>query len=144
MVSSPTGRGPVFPIRFFYHSADVMLFRLRTSLLHKTVTVSRPSSLIFNQIDKRFYSDTTGQYIPSAHSYNGTLYTSLPGYPTGIDDLVIQAANQLPEFPYTEDMNQGSEIGLGTSQLLLNPVSVCTHLHFRRRLGLRIGWLRLA
>ncbi|EIM83224.1 aryl-alcohol oxidase-like protein [Stereum hirsutum FP-91666 SS1] len=57
--------------------------------------------------------NTTGQYIPSAHSTNGTLYTSLPGYPTGIDNMLVQAANQLPEFPYTEDMNQGNEIGLG-------------------------------
>lgn len=37
----------------------------------------------------------------------------MPGYPTPIDDMVIAATNQLPQFPYTEDMNKGSEIGLG-------------------------------
>lgn len=47
------------------------------------------------------------------------------GYPTPIDDLVVAAANQLPAFPYTEDMNQGSEIGMGLSDFTTNGLMCC-------------------
>ncbi|KAF8645721.1 hypothetical protein AX16_007589 [Volvariella volvacea WC 439] len=56
--------------------------------------------------------DTTGQFLPEAHGFNGTLLVSLPGYPTPIDDLVLSATEQT-EFFYNEDMNKGDQLGIG-------------------------------
>ncbi|THH15004.1 hypothetical protein EW146_g5405 [Bondarzewia mesenterica] len=57
--------------------------------------------------------NTTGQFLPGAHGFHGTLLTSLPGYPMPIDDLVLNATTQVPGYPYNEDMNQGNELGIG-------------------------------
>ncbi|KAJ8509457.1 hypothetical protein ONZ45_g8377 [Pleurotus djamor] len=57
--------------------------------------------------------NTTGQFLPSAHGFNGTLMTSLPGYPTPIDDMIMEATTQVPGFPFNIDMNRGDEIGIG-------------------------------
>lgn len=57
--------------------------------------------------------NTTGQFIPSAHGFDGLVLTSLPGYPTEMDDMVLEATTQVPGYPFNEDMNQGNEIGIG-------------------------------
>ncbi|KAJ8509455.1 hypothetical protein ONZ45_g8375 [Pleurotus djamor] len=57
--------------------------------------------------------NTTGQFLPSAHGFNGTLMTSLPGFPTPIDPMILNATKQVPGFPFNIDMNRGDEIGIG-------------------------------
>ena len=65
-------------------------------------------------------TDTTGQFIPDAHGFNGTLLTSLPGYPTPIDSRVLNATTQVPGYPFNADMNQGNELGIGNDSPLKN------------------------
>ncbi|KAJ8516161.1 hypothetical protein ONZ45_g6505 [Pleurotus djamor] len=57
--------------------------------------------------------NTTGEFLPSAHGFDGKVMTSLPGYPTAIDSLILTATSQLPEFPFNIDMNRGDETGIG-------------------------------
>ncbi|KAJ8516145.1 hypothetical protein ONZ45_g6499 [Pleurotus djamor] len=57
--------------------------------------------------------NTTGQFLPSAHGFDGTLMTSLPGYPTAIDNMILEATTQVPGFPFNVDMNRGDETGIG-------------------------------
>ncbi|KAJ8516162.1 hypothetical protein ONZ45_g6504 [Pleurotus djamor] len=57
--------------------------------------------------------NTTGQFLPSAHGFDGELMTSLPGFPTPIDDMILEATTQVPGFPYNVDMNRGDETGIG-------------------------------
>ncbi|KAJ8516164.1 hypothetical protein ONZ45_g6506 [Pleurotus djamor] len=57
--------------------------------------------------------NTTGQFLPSAHGFDGELMTSLPGYPTPIDNMIIEATSQVPGFPFNIDMNRGDETGIG-------------------------------
>ncbi|KAL0959581.1 hypothetical protein HGRIS_011291 [Hohenbuehelia grisea] len=57
--------------------------------------------------------DTTGQYDPAAHGKRGNVLTSLPGWPTEIDNKVLNATTQIPGYPYNEDMNSGDQIGIG-------------------------------
>lgn len=57
--------------------------------------------------------DTTGQYDPQFHSSDGFIGGSLPGFPEGIDDMVIETTKQLPEFPYVLDINSGHHLGTG-------------------------------
>ncbi|SJL13090.1 uncharacterized protein ARMOST_16527 [Armillaria ostoyae] len=57
--------------------------------------------------------NTTGQFIPEAHGFDGSLLTSLPGYPTPIDDLIMNATTQIAGYPFNKDMNKGDETGIG-------------------------------
>ncbi|KAL0570570.1 hypothetical protein V5O48_011389 [Marasmius crinis-equi] len=60
--------------------------------------------------------DTTGEVIPSAHG-NGSVLTSLSGYPSEIDPLVSGTAKSLGgRFKYNEDINAGDMIGFGHIQ----------------------------
>lgn len=52
------------------------------------------------------------QYIPSAHGTSGMVLTSLPGFPTEIDEKVANATTQVG-FNLNEDMNRGDQIGVG-------------------------------
>ncbi|KAF5353335.1 hypothetical protein D9756_008081 [Leucocoprinus leucothites] len=52
------------------------------------------------------------EYIPELHGTNGPLLTSLPGFLTEIDDLVLDVTEQDPEFPYNPDYNSGDPIGI--------------------------------
>ncbi len=49
--------------------------------------------------------NTTGQFIPSLHSYSGTLDVSLYVASQDIDGRVISTTQQLKEFPYNEDIS---------------------------------------
>ncbi|KAL0575086.1 hypothetical protein V5O48_006889 [Marasmius crinis-equi] len=60
--------------------------------------------------------NTTGEVIPSVHG-NGPVLTSLPGYPSEIDPLVVGTAKSLGgRFKYNEDNNAGDMIGFGHLQ----------------------------
>ena len=59
------------------------------------------------------HHNTTGEFLPSAHGFSGPLLTSLPNFPTPIDQRVLDATTQVSGFPFNIDMNQGNEIGIG-------------------------------
>ncbi|KDR76848.1 hypothetical protein GALMADRAFT_67180 [Galerina marginata CBS 339.88] len=56
--------------------------------------------------------NTTGQFDPSVHGTSGPLLTSLPGFPAGTDQFVLNATSQLSEFPFKLDANGGKPIGI--------------------------------
>lgn len=42
------------------------------------------------------------------------MFTSLPGNPNTIDDMVLKVPSQLPDqFPFLLDLNAGRPLGLG-------------------------------
>lgn len=58
----------------------------------------------------------SGEFDPSAHSTTGVTPVSLPGFPTPIDDRILQVSHDLSdEFPFNEDANSGTPLGLGKS-----------------------------
>jgi choline dehydrogenase-like flavoprotein len=60
--------------------------------------------------------DTTGQYDPAVHSTTGMTAVSLAGYPSGIDELVIDSANDLGGiYSFNLDYNSGDQLGIGKS-----------------------------
>ena len=55
----------------------------------------------------------TNQYLPSAHSRNGMICVSLPGYARPIDSRVTAAIAEpgfASEFPFQQDMNAGDTV----------------------------------
>ncbi|KAJ6602929.1 aryl-alcohol oxidase-like protein [Mycena sp. CBHHK59/15] len=60
--------------------------------------------------------NTTGQFNPAVHGFDGMNTISLAGYPTPVDPLVIQTTNEVPEFSFNLDMNSGYQLGLGWVQ----------------------------
>ncbi|KAG6810502.1 hypothetical protein H0H92_011599, partial [Tricholoma furcatifolium] len=61
--------------------------------------------------------NTTGQFNPAFHGFNGTLSVSLAGYPEATSPRIIQTTQELPEdFPFNEDMNSGAPLGVGWLQ----------------------------
>ncbi|KZT22388.1 GMC oxidoreductase [Neolentinus lepideus HHB14362 ss-1] len=62
-------------------------------------------------------SNATGKYNPAVHGYNGINTVSLYGYPTVIDQRVLQTTQELgSEFPFNLDMNSGDTLGIGWTQ----------------------------
>ncbi|KAF9481638.1 alcohol oxidase [Pholiota conissans] len=62
--------------------------------------------------------NTTGQFIPSLHGFNGEVSVSLPGFNMTIDPRVINTTQELSaEFPYNQDMSGGSRSLLGIGWL---------------------------
>ncbi|KAF5335271.1 hypothetical protein D9758_016225 [Tetrapyrgos nigripes] len=60
--------------------------------------------------------NTTGDFIPSAHNMGGSgrVAVSLPGFEQSLDNLVIQASQQLGGiFQFNEDQNSGNNLGIG-------------------------------
>ncbi|KAK0460466.1 glucose-methanol-choline oxidoreductase [Desarmillaria tabescens] len=58
--------------------------------------------------------NTTGQFDPAAHDFDGINPVSMPGYPQGTDNHVIQTTAELPdEFPFNLDYNSGYHLGVG-------------------------------
>ena len=75
---------------------------------HDDVSQKRISPLLHS--DRSFQSN---QYLPSAHSHNGTLCISLPGFTQPSDSRVIQAISEpkiAAEFPFQRDMNTGDTV----------------------------------
>ncbi|PBK61223.1 pyranose dehydrogenase [Armillaria solidipes] len=60
------------------------------------------------------HHNTSGEFDPAVHGFDGVTSVSLPGYPRGTDGLVIQATEELPdEFPFNLDYNSGYQLGIG-------------------------------
>lgn len=75
--------------------------------------------------------DTTGQFNPEVHGFNGINAVSLSGFPHSIDSRVIQTTSQLPEeFPFNLDMNSGNPLGVGELKMFFGQ---CVHY---RNLGI--------
>ncbi|PPQ76837.1 hypothetical protein CVT26_002295 [Gymnopilus dilepis] len=68
-------------------------------------------------IQKANGHNTTGQFIPSLHGFNGVTSVSLPGGNYSIDQRVIAATQQLPEWPFNQDMSGGDHSLLGIGWL---------------------------
>ncbi|KAF8955297.1 aryl-alcohol-oxidase from pleurotus Eryingii [Flammula alnicola] len=61
--------------------------------------------------------NTTGQFIPSLHGFNGVTSVSLPANNQTIDHRVLATTQQLAEFPFNEDMSGGDRSLLGIGWL---------------------------
>jgi hypothetical protein len=59
------------------------------------------------------HHNTTGQFNPAVHGFNGINTVSLQGFPTPIDSRIFEATTQLAEFPFNIDMNSGYQLGIG-------------------------------
>ncbi|OCH88556.1 aryl-alcohol oxidase-like protein [Obba rivulosa] len=63
------------------------------------------------------HHNTTGEVNPSVHGTSGPIQISLPGFPSEIDERIINTTQELPsQFPYNEDMNSGVPLGVGWTQ----------------------------
>ncbi|KAF5309869.1 hypothetical protein D9619_010367 [Psilocybe cf. subviscida] len=63
--------------------------------------------------------NTTGQFIPSNHGFNGAVSVTLQGFNTTIDSRAIGVTKDLPqEFPFNQDLAGGDQpmLGLGYVQ----------------------------
>ncbi|PPQ91199.1 hypothetical protein CVT25_001215 [Psilocybe cyanescens] len=63
--------------------------------------------------------NTTGQFIPSLHGFNGVVSVSLPGNNQSVDSRVLAVTSQLEsQFPFNEDMSGGNHslLGIGFMQ----------------------------
>ena len=64
-------------------------------------------------LPRSYHPSQTNQYIPSAHSRNGMVPISLPGFPEDIDSRVIATTAEpgfASEFPFQRDMNTGNTV----------------------------------
>ncbi|RDB26743.1 Pyranose dehydrogenase [Hypsizygus marmoreus] len=67
------------------------------------------------------HHNTTGQFNPSVHGFNGINSVSLSGFPQTTDPRVIQTTVDLgDEFPYNQDINSGNPLGVGWAQSTIN------------------------
>ncbi|KAG6916148.1 hypothetical protein DXG01_008299 [Tephrocybe rancida] len=63
----------------------------------------------------------TGQFNPAVHGFKGDVAVSLPGFPTPIDQRVIEATTQAgDDFKFNLDFNSGKPLGLGWAQTTIN------------------------
>lgn len=63
------------------------------------------------------HHNTTGEYNPLLHNYNGAVGVSLPGFLLPTDSKVLDTTVQLAEeFPFNIDYNSGDTIGVGWVQ----------------------------
>ncbi|KAJ7249687.1 aryl-alcohol-oxidase from pleurotus Eryingii [Mycena rebaudengoi] len=62
------------------------------------------------------HHNTTGQFDPAVHGFNGINTISLAGFPNDIDSQFIQTTDELAEFPFNLDMNSGYQLGVGWLQ----------------------------
>ena len=83
----------------------------------------------------------TNQYLPAAHSRNGMVHISLPGYPwQAIDSRVVAATAEtalVSEFPFQRDMNTGNTVRFITVTL---PVLSLIAFRFGKQIG--FGWIQ--
>ncbi|KAJ7049723.1 aryl-alcohol-oxidase from pleurotus Eryingii [Mycena amicta] len=61
--------------------------------------------------------NTTGQFDPAVHGFNGINSVTLSGFPTEIDSKVIGTTSLEGEFPFNLDMNSGYPLGIGYTQM---------------------------
>ncbi|KAF7362799.1 Choline dehydrogenase, mitochondrial [Mycena venus] len=62
------------------------------------------------------HHNTTGQFNPAVHGFDGINAVSLAGFPSPIDSRVIETTTQLEGYPFNLDMNSGFPIGIGWAQ----------------------------
>ncbi|KAJ7497617.1 alcohol oxidase [Mycena latifolia] len=60
--------------------------------------------------------NTTGQFNPAVHGFEGINTVSLAGFPSPISGRVIETTSELSEFPFNLDMNSGNPLGVGWVQ----------------------------
>ncbi|KAJ7163548.1 alcohol oxidase [Mycena crocata] len=60
--------------------------------------------------------NTTSQFNPAVHGFDGINAVSLAGFPTSIDSRIIDTTTQLDEFAFNLDMNSGDQLGVGWVQ----------------------------
>jgi len=64
--------------------------------------------------------NTTGEFNPAVHGFNGFNSVSLPGAPTDIDDRFNEAIDELGgEFQRNIDTNSGDPLGFGECHVAL-------------------------
>ena len=83
---------------------------------HDDVSQNRVSSLLPHS----YHPLQTDQYIPSAHSRNGMVPISLPGYPKSTDSKITAAITEptfASAFPFQRDMNTGNTVRFTTVTL---------------------------
>ncbi|KAG6895509.1 hypothetical protein C0992_000919 [Termitomyces sp. T32_za158] len=79
--------------------------------------------------------NTSGQFDPKVHGFEGINSVSLAGYPQSIDPRIIQTMKDLPdEFPFNLDMNSGDSLGLGRTQASFGVYLVALYGHSCKRL----------
>ncbi|KAJ7475206.1 aryl-alcohol oxidase [Mycena galericulata] len=62
------------------------------------------------------HHNTSGQFNPAVHGFDGINSVTLPGFPTPIDSRVIGTAKASSEWPFNLDMNSGYQLGVGWTQ----------------------------
>ncbi|KAK7005885.1 mitochondrial choline dehydrogenase [Favolaschia claudopus] len=63
------------------------------------------------------HHNTTGQFDPAVHGFDGINTVSLAGFPSPVDSRVINTTKELPaEFPFNLDMSSGFQLGIGWVQ----------------------------
>ena len=75
---------------------------------HDDVSQKQVSSLLRSD-----YPSQTNQHIPWAHSHDGMVPISLPGFPEPLDSRVIATTAEpdfSSEFPFQRDMNTGNTV----------------------------------
>ncbi|KAH0583235.1 hypothetical protein H2248_011115 [Termitomyces sp. 'cryptogamus'] len=61
--------------------------------------------------------NTTGQFNPAVHGFRGEVAVSLAGFPSPIDQRVLEATSQVGhDFEFNVDFNSGKPLGLGWAQ----------------------------
>jgi len=83
---------------------------------HDDVSQNQTLSLL-----RSYHSSQTNQYLPSAHSRDGMVSISLPGYTWPINSRVIAATAEpsfASEFPFQKDMNTGNTVRFTTVVIL--------------------------
>lgn len=60
--------------------------------------------------------NVTGQVDPAVHGTDGNVLTSVPGWPTELDPMVLKSSLELGgRFFYNEDHNAGTMLGISQS-----------------------------
>ncbi|KAJ7027566.1 aryl-alcohol oxidase [Mycena alexandri] len=61
------------------------------------------------------HHNTRGQFNPAVHGYNGINSVTLAGFPSPVDNRVIETTKE-SEFPFNLDPNSGSPLGISWAQ----------------------------
>ncbi|KAJ7451793.1 aryl-alcohol oxidase [Mycena galericulata] len=62
------------------------------------------------------HHNTSGQFNPAVHGFDGINSVTLPGFPSPIDSRVIETAKESSEWPFNLDINSGYQLGVGWAQ----------------------------
>ncbi|KAJ6589701.1 aryl-alcohol-oxidase from pleurotus Eryingii [Mycena capillaripes] len=62
------------------------------------------------------HHNTTGQFNPAVHGYDGINTVTLDGFPIPIEPHIFEATGQIEGYPFNLDMNSGFPLGIGWPQ----------------------------